>query len=155
MSGQQAHKRAAGSRRAGPNPIANDRRRARKRSKLPPDAACILCGITAPEVLIPVLRSFIDGDHVSGDANDPDLVVPLCKNCHAIRTAHQHDEGVDLSHTGDRSVLTRQAGARQSRAALFRDLAEAEEREAVQRIALEEALDHKDPSWRDLPEAKP
>jgi len=141
--------------RSGRNPIANDRRRARKAHKLPPDAACTFCGITTPEVLLAAGESLIDGDHFSAEANDPDLVIPLCKNDHAIRTAHQHDEGVDLAHDDGRSVLARHAAALQSEAAFHRDYADAQGRRATQLLTLEEALDQNFPTWRDLPEAKP
>jgi len=100
-------------------------------------------------------RSLIDGDHVSGDANDLDLVIPLCKNHHAIRSARQHDQGVDLFHDDDRSVLAYQAAALQSEAAFHCDYADAQERRATQLLTLEEALDRNFPTWRDLPEAKP
>jgi hypothetical protein len=153
VSGERKGSRARG--RSGRDPIAADRRRARKRNKLPPDPACVFCGITVPEVLIPAPRSLINADHVSGDANDPDLVAPLCKNCHAIRTAHQHDAGADLAHGDDRSVLARQAAAAQSQAAFFRDLADARERDASRLLALEGAFDREPPGWRDLKEAKP
>jgi hypothetical protein len=153
MSGER---KDSGSReRSGRDPIAADRRRARKARKLPPDAACAFCGITTPEVLLAVGRSLLDGDHVSGEANDPDLVISLCKNDHAIRSAHQHDEGVDLAHDDGRSVLARQAAALQSEAAFHRDYADAQERRATQLLELEKAFDRKDPNWRDLPEAKP
>jgi hypothetical protein len=139
----------------GPDPIAADRRRARKRNVLPPDAACARCGISAIEVLLSAPQSLLEGDHVSGEANDPDLIVWLCRNCHAIRTAHQHDAGAVLAHGGDRSVLARQAAAAQSQATFFRDLADARERDARCLVALEEAFDRGLPGWRDLEEAKP
>ena len=137
----------------GPSPINADRRRARKLRDLPPDAACAWCGMTTPEALILAKRSLLELDHASGKANDPDLLVPLCKNCHAVRTAHQHDQRVDLDHGDGRSVLARQAGALQSQAAFFRDLADAQERHAEQLVALERALDRERPGWRALPEA--
>jgi hypothetical protein len=147
MSGRQER------RRSGADPIANDRRRARKRYEIPPDAACALCGVTTPEALARVNRKVLDGHHVSAETNDPDLFVPLCKNCHAVVTAAQLDAGVDLEHR-PRTVLEREAGAARSEAVLFRAFADARERRADQLSVLEHRLDRRYPKWRELPEAQ-
>ncbi len=129
------------------NPINADRRRARKRVALAPDAACTRCGIAIPEVL--------EAHHVSGDAGDPSLTTWFCANCHKVLTAHQHDAGVDLRHDELRSVLGRAAAASHNQAVLFHDLVESRERDARRLTALEAALDRAHPDWRKLPEAEP
>lgn len=99
-----------------------------------------------------VRRSLLDAHHPSGDVNDPDFVVPLCKNCHAIESARELDAGIDLRHR-TRTVLELAAGAARSRAVFHRGLADAEERNADELATLEERLDRRYPKWRDLPEA--
>jgi hypothetical protein len=80
-----------------PDPIKNDRRRARKAAKLPPGASCLLCPEAAPERLLPVERTLLEAHHVLGEGIAPDLVVVLCKNCHAEQTQRQLDAGVEFS----------------------------------------------------------
>jgi len=135
-----------------PKPIANDRRRARKRHELPPDAACVFCGERNPEKLIAVRRSVLDGHHAAGEVNDPDLIVVLCKNHHAVVTALGWDAALELTHR-PLSVLARAAGALQSLAVFLQSLAEALLRFASEFRALEAALDRRYPSWRKLPGA--
>src|SRR5271165_6870425 len=81
-----------------PNPIQNEVRRARRVRRLAPGAACCLCGETEPAALRmeTVRRStlrLLDAHHPLGEANDEELVLPLCLNCHAKATAAQQDAG--------------------------------------------------------------
>lgn len=64
-----------------PDPVRNDNRRAARRSRLGPDAACALCGETDPVVL----------HHVAHRSNDAGLVVVRCANCHL--RAHERLRG--------------------------------------------------------------
>jgi hypothetical protein len=139
-------------RRAGPDPIANDRRRARKLHRLPADAACTFCGERNPDALVAVKRSVLDGHHAVGEAHDPRLIVVLCKSHHAIVTALGWDAALDLSHE-PRSVLARTAGALESLAVFLQALVEAILRFAAELVALESALDRRYPTWRRLAEA--
>jgi hypothetical protein len=85
------------------DPIGTDARRAKQRRVLPPDAACLLCGETAPEALVPVSRSWLEAHHVVGEVNDPDFTVALCLTCHAKATERQRVHGVPLEHATNRS----------------------------------------------------
>ena len=69
-----------------PHPIKADRRRARKRAKLPPNATCCICGETDPEVL--------EVQHVLGEEAEPDVTTVMCRNDHARQTGAQHDQKV-------------------------------------------------------------
>jgi len=71
-------------------------RRHRRRRKLGPDARCMGCGASNPTILIRVKRTLFEHHHPLGEAHEPALTVPLCKNCHAILSAAQVDDGVPL-----------------------------------------------------------
>jgi hypothetical protein len=139
----------------GPNPIANDRRAARREHTLGEDAACAFCGERTPETLISVSRTTLEEQHhVSGRTNDSDLTVLLCRNCHALVTEGQLRLGVDLRRDTQRTVLERQEGALISQAAFDRARADAEQRQARQLAALVVRLDRERPDWREWPEAR-
>ena len=78
-------------------PVQDAVRRQRRTDRLGPDAACALCGVRTPEALIVVDRSLLERHHVVGRANDGDLTVPVCRNCHAVLTEGQLAHGVPLS----------------------------------------------------------
>ncbi len=80
-----------------PDPIQNDVRKTRRLRILGPDAACGLCGQANPAALIRVNRSVLEVHHLAGEANDADLTVVLCRNCHAIHHEALRDLGVDLT----------------------------------------------------------
>jgi hypothetical protein len=141
-------------RRPGPEPIASERRRARRRAKLPPDAACTYCGWQTPDALLQVGVGLVQGDHVDGAAHHPTLIAPLCPNHHAVRTEGQRRLGVDLHRDDGRSLLETRAAGLRSRVAFHRDLAWAEAEEADRLAALAAALDERFPGWRELPEAR-
>jgi hypothetical protein len=135
-----------------PDPIGADRRRARKRSKLPPDAHCELCGISDPDVLFPPAEPLLELQHVLGRAAAPQLTVVLCRNCHARQTSLQHDhDALPPLGTGTRpdSVLERLARALTSLALFLQDLAHTLTRFAAQLFALAQQLDLAVPGWRD------
>jgi hypothetical protein len=138
---------------AGPDPIRNDRRRAKREHNFPPGTACIHCGNSENIVLVKPGRHLIEGHHTDGATNDNELVAPECLNCHAIDTEAQRVAGIDLSHR-PRSVLEQLAAGLRSRAAFHRSLAEAHERDGEQLAALALRLDDLCPQWRELPEAE-
>ena len=81
------------------DPVQNDARASRRRRRLPPEAACLLCGETSPEALWLGGSTLIEDHHVAGRKNDARLVAPLCLNCHRKATAGQRDVGVDLARS--------------------------------------------------------
>ncbi len=86
-----------------PNPISSDARRVRRARRLPPDAACALCGEQQPRGpgLRKVPRWLLEGHHAAVESNDEFLIVVLCLNCHARATALQHDVGVLVPDQAD------------------------------------------------------
>lgn len=74
-----------------PDPIAADRRRARRSHKVGENAACVLCGTTNPDALTLRAATLLEAQHVLGEQAAPEAVVALCRNCHAVATAAQHD----------------------------------------------------------------
>lgn len=79
-----------------PDPIQNEARRARRVRRLPPDAACALCGEPDPATLrqdsfLPSTLKLLQRHHVLAEANDEEVVVCLCLTCHAKATAAQQD----------------------------------------------------------------
>jgi hypothetical protein len=137
-----------------PDPIANSRRKARRAAKLPPDAACVLCGEATPEALLLVDRTVLEQHHPLGETYAPNLVVPLCRNCHAVETERMRDLGVELTRAKRplpetlASVLAALGGfligLGRALLAWSRELAD-----------LTRALDREFPGWRELPEANP
>jgi len=131
-----------------PNPIQNDARKARRRRQIGADAACVRCGLTNLECLIPTKRSLLEAHHVAGNAHDEALTVPLCRNCHAVLTDAQRDAGVDMLPQS--TVLHRIAAALASLAVFFADLAVTCRIWASQLGLLAAGLDTAFPEWRAL-----
>jgi hypothetical protein len=94
----------------------------------------------------------LEAHHVVGKANDASLTIPLCRNCHAKLTEELQRLGASMDHPP--TLLDRVVAILRSLAAFFRTLAEklSEWAEAVVRFIA--ALDDKDPTWRDMPEAQ-
>mgnify|MGYP001267516435 CR=1 FL=1 len=78
------------------DPLGPSRRRNHRRQKLGPDARCLSCGRSEPEVLIRAKQTLFEQHHPLGQAHEPDLTVPACMNCHAIFSAAQVDDDVRL-----------------------------------------------------------
>ena len=127
-----------------PDPIAADRRRARRCAKLPPDPACEFCGIDDVDLL--------EVHHVLGRDAAPDAVIVLCKNHHAKQTALQHDQDA-LPPLGrgsqPDSLLERLARALRSLAVFLHELAHTLAGYADRLLAFVEQLDVDVPGWRD------
>ncbi len=136
-----------------PDPIATDARRVRRTRRLPPDAACALCGQCQPETLAwrKVHRSLLEGHHAAVESNDELLIVVLCLNCHVKATALQQDIGV-LEPEPRNTSLERMARALQSLATFFELLAQSLYRWAADLTAAVAGLDREFPKWRTLPE---
>jgi hypothetical protein len=96
------------------NPKRTAAREANRQRQFPPDAVCITCGESALVAL--------EKHHPMGAAHEPDLTVPLCKNCHAKATEDQFREGVPLSETD--SFFDRVAAILGGLAAFFHFLAD-------------------------------
>lgn len=79
------------------SPTATAVRQIRRERRFGPNAACVRCGITALETLVPVKRRFLEAHHVCGQANDDALTVPVCRNCHAVLTERQQAAGVTFT----------------------------------------------------------
>ena len=138
-----------------PNPIQNEVRRARRVRRLAPGAACCLCGETEPAALRmeTVRRStlrLLDAHHPLGEANDEELVLPLCLNCHAKATAAQQDAGALPAGRAPTS-LERLVYAMRSLGAFFQQLADSFQRWASQVAGVVKSLDEHLPCWRELP----
>src|SRR5260370_38406296 len=139
---------------AQPHPIANHRRETRRQHKLPADAACVLCGTTNPEALQLVARSLLEQHHVLGEANTPELTVPLCRNCHAVETEGLRDLGVELRHGQQRQLPEVLVSALRALGRFFSMLGQQLLAWAEELAALIGALDREHPGWRELPEAQ-
>jgi len=120
------------------NPKKTAVREARRQRRFPPDAVCATC----PESALVALEMH----HPMGAAHEPNLTVPLCKNCHAKATEDQLREAVPLSATD--SLLDRVAAIFGALAAFFRFLADAFNRLQSQVKEFAGKLDEKLPEWR-------
>lgn len=129
-----------------PDPIGADLRRARARRGLPADAACVVCGKRDHRVL--------QAHHVAGVANDPELVVVLCRNDHHLNTLGHLDLGVTLRQdpaTPDAVLLI---AVLRGLAAFFALLAEGLMAWADRQAAHVRSLDANCPAWRTTPNEK-
>src|SRR6266542_5037088 len=86
------------------NPIANAARKEQRKQRLGDNAKCTLCPETNPAALIMKNRTLLEKHHVLARQNDSELIIVLCRNCHAKLTESQLDAGV-LSTRDNRSIL--------------------------------------------------
>lgn len=136
-----------------PNPIRNDARKAQRGRSLGAHAACALCGYANPEALIRVRRSLLEHHHVCAKANDPELTVVLCRNCHAEVTEGQRVAGVRFGAPA--TVLHQFTAALASLAVFVWALGGRFADWATAFTAFIARLDQELPSWRSWPEAQP
>jgi hypothetical protein len=80
----------------GYDPLGPGRRRHYRRQKLGPNLRCIGCGTSDPTLLIQAKRTLFEQHHPLGEAHVPELVVTVCRNCHALFSAGQVDDDVPL-----------------------------------------------------------
>lgn len=135
-----------------PDPIKTDARRARRARVFGPGAACARCGIATPETLVAANRTILEAHHAWGRANDGALMVPVCRNCHAILTEGQRAAGASL---GPPPTLLHQIAA--ALASFFAFLRDVGDRGVAWVAALSDLiadLDRAFPAWRDLPSAR-
>lgn len=132
------------------DPIGNDARERRKSALLGREPACLVCGESDRDKLIPVGRSIIEQHHVAGIANDRRLTVPLCRNHHAELTAGQVRAGMELEHEPARTMPERLVQVLHGLALLFETVGSSLEGWAEGLAALTAALDARYPEWRQL-----
>ncbi len=130
--------------------IANLARKEHRQRRLGEHAACASCGISDPPALTRQRRTMIERHHAAGRANDDDLTVILCRNCHAVATEGQRDTGADLSHGEDRHPFERFEAALRSLAAFLAQLARAMLTWADTLAAHMTAFDAELPQWRTI-----
>lgn len=131
------------------DPFGPSGRKHRRRRKLGPDARCIGCGASNPTILIRVKRTLLDLHHPLGQAHAPDVTVPVCKNCHAIFSAAQVDDGVPLDPQA--TILERQVAIFLAFVSFLGTLAEIWLKWALQGLGLIAGLDADYPDWRTKP----
>jgi hypothetical protein len=84
------------------HPLRAARRKAQRLEKLGGEHPfCLHCGCSEPMLLRPVTRCFLEEHHVVGFANDPDLTLALCFNCHALITEGLLQAGVSMTKQSD------------------------------------------------------
>jgi hypothetical protein len=135
-----------------PDPLGTATRRAKQARRLPPDAACAICGETEPTTLIAVKRrkSPLEEHHAMGRHNEPEVVVVLCRNHHAKATDAQYAVG-SLPDRPAPSPLERLPLALKSLGSFFELLAKSCYFWAGVLTAVIAALEAGVPGWRHLP----
>jgi HEAT repeat protein len=126
------------------------RRKARER-RLGADAVCILCLHPQLEALTLVRRSLLEAHHVLGEVNAPDVLVPLCRNCHAKVTEQLLQVGASMTESP--TLLDRIASMIRALAAFLHELAKLLFDGAQRVVRFQNALDCNCPGWRTMPEA--
>jgi hypothetical protein len=134
------------------NPIQNDAREARRKARLGRDAVCILCGCNQWVALTPVPRSLLEAHHVACKANDGDMTVPLCRNCHAITT--EELRRCDAATGAPAHRLARLVAILRAIGAFLKLLGEKMMLWANELAEFVNALDRRYPHWRQLAEAQ-
>ncbi len=135
------------------DPIKNDARRTRREDRLGgKDRTCLLCGDVRVEVLIQVVKGFLEKHHLTGRNHDPDLTALLCPTCHKWVTALYRRNGVAMPAARD--LLRRLVVRLRAIATFLPELGGACHTWAEQLETLADALDGRDASWRDMPEAE-
>ena len=139
-----------------PDPIRADLRRERQRTRLPDDPECLLCGVSTLDTLTRYpaakVERLMEAHHVVGQAADSDLTVVLCRNCHAIQTAAQHDLGAvppPGRHRAPDTIIERVARALRSLAIMLHALAHTLTGFATGLLTLVTGMDSYAPEWRE------
>lgn len=133
------------------DPIRNDARRANRQRRLGDDACCLNCGEAQMVTLVPTAKSLLEAHHVVGKANDAELTVPLCRNCHAKLTESLRETGASMAPP--KTLLDRLVAVLRALAAFFRMLGEKCSEWAEKLAAFIRALDRHCAEWRTMPEA--
>lgn len=132
------------------DPIAAAARRAKREQRLGNDPACVLCGFTNIDALIPLGRNILEAHHIVGRANDDELTVPVCSNCHRVLTAGYLDAGVSLHRPP--TLLHKLVAILRALGVMLLAIGNTCVEWADQLIALIARLDEKLPTWRVIEE---
>lgn len=122
------------------NPKKDATRRSRQRRRLPPEPVCVGCGETDPVLL--------EAHHPAGEVHDKDLIVVLCRNCHAKATEGQRQGEVPLRPTSN--SLDRIVALLKAFGAFFHTIADFMIRTAQQLEGYIKALDSRYTDWRNI-----
>jgi len=133
------------------NPIQRTGRRKARERRLGMDAVCVLCLHPQLEALTLVRRTLLEAHHVLGEVNAPDILVPLCRNCHAKVTEQLLDAGASMKESP--TLLDRIVSMIRALAAFFHELAKMLFDGAERVVRFRSALDCNYPGWRTMPEA--
>jgi hypothetical protein len=133
------------------NPIQSTGRRKARERRLGMDAVCVLCLHPQLEALTRVRRTLLEAHHVLGEVNAPNVLVPLCRNCHAKVTAQLLDVGASMRESP--THLDRIISVLRALAAFFHELATMLFAQAERVVRFRNALDCHYPGWRTMPEA--
>ena len=133
------------------NPIQSAGRRKAREQRLGTDAVCMFCLHDQLEALIPVQRSLLEGHHVLGKVNAPDVVVPLCRNCHAKITEQLRRVGASMQESP--TLMHRLLSILRALGTFLLELATTVFAVAEQLARFIGALDVRYPGWRAMPEA--
>jgi len=134
------------------DPMQSDRRKRHWKKKFGPNPVCILCRFNLPEGFILVPWSLIEAHHVAGRAHEPDLTVPVCKNCHAILTELNRCNGATMQQTAN--LLEYIITVLRALGGFFPILGESFAQTAERLSQFAEALDERYPEWREMKEAR-
>lgn len=138
------------------DPVKTAVRRARRQQRLGSEASCAFCGVPDQESLRsvddPKLRDrirqrLLERHHPLGSAQDPELTITLCRNCHALATESLRCADVHMVIQGN--PLDRQIASSKAWGAFYRDAAEAEDRMVEDWEEFSDFLDDECPDWRE------
>jgi hypothetical protein len=136
------------------DPIGSEARRARAGRRFGPNHGCTLCPEHDTDALITASRSLIEAHHVVGRNLHPSLTMPLCRNCHAKRSAAQLVQGIELRDVPVRTLPELLADVLLQLGSLFVLMGEWLMSLAQRADTFVSALDSDWPAWRTMSEAR-
>ena len=134
------------------DPIQNDVRKRAWKQRFGPKPVCVLCRFDQPEGLTLVSWSMIDVQHVHGAKHDPDLKVPICRNCHARITELNRQAGASMTEPAN--LLEHLLTVLRALGAFFRLLGEALLKLAEKLYYFILSLTESYPGWHEMEAAK-
>lgn len=138
--------------RSRPNPLSPQRREYQRLAVLGEDARCAVCGHSR-QAALRLVPHLTEAHHPLGRQHVPGLTIVLCANCHALYTASQLDDHLELRAT--ETELERLIAIQTALGSFFRLLGESVLESAHRGQVLLDRLEAYDPEWRDQPWTKP
>jgi hypothetical protein len=138
------------------DPVKTAVRRARRQQRLGSEASCAFCGVADqeslrivddPKLIERIRQILLERHHPLALAQDPDLTIILCRNCHALATESLRCADVPLEIQGN--PLDRQIARGKAWGTFHGDAARSEDRMVEELEEFLTFLDDQYGDWRE------